>query len=105
VLPVYLYVIVTAAVGHGLARHTRVAVEKVAGMMETEVMATDCKACGGTGWVCEDHETKPWEGASTSDDACHCGGAGAPCPVCNPSDRDNPPKMPDRYRSFFNKDD
>ena len=29
---------------------------------ETEVMTTECKACGGTGWVCEDHETKPWDG-------------------------------------------
>jgi hypothetical protein len=77
----------------------------VAGMMETEGMTTECKTCDGTGWVCENHETKPWGGVSTSEDACRCGGAGAPCPVCNPSDRDHPPKMPDGYRSFFDKDE
>ena len=71
---------------------------------ETEVMTTECRVCGGTGWVCEDHETKPWGDVSTSDDACHCGGAGAPCPVCNPSDRDNPPKMPDGYKTILDKD-
>ncbi|MEO8596430.1 MAG: hypothetical protein ABI759_24135, partial [Candidatus Solibacter sp.] len=71
---------------------------------ETVGMAAEYKACGGTGWVCEDHDNKPWGDASTSDDACHCGGAGMPCPMCNPSDPDNPPKMPDGYRTIFDKD-
>jgi hypothetical protein len=71
---------------------------------ETVGMATECKVCDGTGWVCEDHETKPWGGVSTRDDAGRCGGAGAPSPLCNPSDHDNPPKMPDGYRSFFHKE-
>lgn len=37
-----------------------------------------CPGCGGERWVCEDHPDRPWgEG-----EGC-CGGAGAPCPVCN----------------------
>lgn len=35
-----------------------------------------CTRCAGTGWVCEDHPDKPMEHDS-------CGGAGAPCPMCN----------------------
>jgi hypothetical protein len=38
-----------------------------------------CKNCDNTGWVCEAHENKPWEGPL----ACGCGEPGAPCPVCN----------------------
>ena len=44
------------------------------------------------------------EGASTRPDACHCGGAGVPCLACNPSDREHPPKMPERYKTIFDKD-
>ena len=47
-----------------------------------------CETCGGEMWVCENHPDKAWgEG-----DGC-CGGAGMPCRICNPCDRDNPPKM------------
>lgn len=45
---------------------------------------SDCKNCDGTGWVCENHENKPWTGYSTRKDACDCG-AGMPCPVCVPA--------------------
>ncbi len=37
-----------------------------------------CKRCRGTGWVCESHADKPWNGSK----ACGCGGAGMPCPQC-----------------------
>jgi hypothetical protein len=30
---------------------------------------------------------KPWDGASNASEACHCGGAGAPCPGCKPLQR------------------
>ena len=41
-----------------------------------------CGNCDNTGWVCENHGDKPWEGESTRLDVCDCGGAGAPCEVC-----------------------
>lgn len=47
-----------------------------------------CKTCGGELWVCENHESKPW-----NSDGCECG-AGMPCPKCNPCDDNHPPKMP-----------
>ena len=31
-----------------------------------------------------------WDGAK----ACGCGGAGMPCPSCNVSNEDNPPRLP-----------
>jgi len=39
--------------------------------------APDCERCKGDGWVCENHDDQP---------QCHddCGGAGMPCPDCNP---------------------
>ncbi len=46
---------------------------------ERAVIFKACEACGGEGWVCEDHPNKAWgEG-----DGC-CGGAGIPC-KCNTS--------------------
>ena len=44
--------------------------------------ASSCRRCGDTGWVCENHRTRPWGGASDHNDACACG-AGAPCALCN----------------------
>jgi hypothetical protein len=41
-----------------------------------------CDVCDHTGWVCENHEFKPWGGTSGRPDACECG-AGSPC-ACNP---------------------
>jgi len=37
-----------------------------------------CEVCDHTGWVCENHPTKPWRGSSTRADACDCG-AGTLC--------------------------
>jgi hypothetical protein len=42
----------------------------------------NCKCCDGTGWVCENHQDRPWGDMSQRKDACNCG-AGAPCPICN----------------------
>ncbi len=39
-----------------------------------------CRNCAGQGWVCENHRDQPWE----NDGGTCCGGAGAPCPVCQP---------------------
>ena len=65
---------------------------------------SECAVCGGALWVCEDHVDKPWGGATNRADACHCGGAGAPCPACNPSDREHPPKMPGGDKTILDKD-
>lgn len=51
-----------------------------------------CVKCDNTGWVCENHGELPWDGISVRFDACHCGGAGAPC-KCNPCDRSHPPEF------------
>lgn len=40
-----------------------------------------CANCEGSGWVCENHPDRPWEGATAPGEGCGCG-AGAPCPVC-----------------------
>jgi hypothetical protein len=61
--------------------------------MMTIGTVTVCPRCEGCGWVCEDHPERPWGGAH----ACQCGGAGMPCPECNPSDEDTPPRMPPGY--------
>jgi hypothetical protein len=45
-----------------------------------------CTNCRDGLWVCENHADRPWEGVSNSDNACDCGGAGMPCPVCNTGD-------------------
>jgi hypothetical protein len=66
---------------------------------------TACAVCGGALWVCEDHMDKPWGGASTRADACRCGGAGAPCPACNPCDEHTLPRLPDDYESFRSRYD
>jgi hypothetical protein len=52
-----------------------------------------CLRCDNSRWVCETHDDRPFLG----DNACDCGGAGAPCPACNrtdPSDPANIPAMP-----------
>jgi hypothetical protein len=64
------------------------------------IMDAKCNICRGGRWVCEDHPDKPWDGASDAPEACHCGGAGAPCPACNPSDSEHPPEMPEGYKSI-----
>jgi hypothetical protein len=52
----------------------------------------DCPICDDYRWVCENHPERPWEGPR----ACDCGGAGAPCPACNPSEV-TMPEMPDDF--------
>jgi hypothetical protein len=42
----------------------------------------DCSRCQNRRWVCEDHPLQPWD---VDGDGCNlCGGAGDPCPDCNP---------------------
>jgi len=56
--------------------------------MTTDIWAIDrgCVICDQTGWVCENHADKPWDGVSARSDACGCG-AGMPC-TCNPLSKD-----------------
>ena len=49
-----------------------------------------CARCRNTGWVCEAHDNRPWDGPY----ACGCDAPGAPCPNCNSSDKDYPPRLP-----------
>ena len=50
-----------------------------------------CPACEDMGWVCEDHDDRPW---GIHPRACQCGGAGMPCEACNPSGGiDEPPAI------------
>jgi len=67
-------------------------------------MDANCRICKGAGWVCEDHMDKPWSGASDDPEACHCGGAGDPCPACNPGDGEHRPEL-DGYESFIRMGD
>ena len=54
---------------------------------------TWCARCDNSRWVCESHPDRPFLGAL----ACTCGGAGIPCPVCNPSDEFTEPARPDGF--------
>jgi hypothetical protein len=49
--------------------------------MSIENPPATCRNCADQGWVCENHRDTPWAGL-TDEPEC-CGGAGAPCPVCN----------------------
>ena len=60
--------------------------------------------CGGARWVCEAHPDKPWDGESDREDACHCGGAGMPCPVCNRTVGKERPEMPPGFRTMIDTD-
>jgi hypothetical protein len=60
-----------------------------------------CARCQDTYWVCETHDDRPWDGEY----ACDCGAAGMPCPNCNPSDRDHPPRLPAGFRRVESLDD
>jgi hypothetical protein len=63
-------------------------------------MSLRCTLCDDGGWVCENHPEVPWEGPR----ACPCGGAGAPCPRCNAPAGDDPPRLPDGFRTELDKD-
>ena len=70
-----------------------------------QMETSECDVCGGGAlWVCEDHPNKPWDGASDREDACHCGGAGMPCLVCNRTIGQEPPEMPPGYRTMIDTD-
>lgn len=49
-----------------------------------------CLLCEDCGWVCENHPNRAFEGVH----ACRCGGAGVPCPNCNPADETTTPQPP-----------
>ena len=52
-----------------------------------------CQRCDSTGWVCENHDDRPWVGSPR---ACSCVGAGMPCSDCNPDSGriDQSPRLP-----------
>jgi hypothetical protein len=54
-----------------------------------------CCRCDDCGWVCEAHHDRP----SLGESACTCGAAGAPCPACNSSDANHPPRPPEGLRT------
>jgi hypothetical protein len=56
-----------------------------------------CQRCHGSLWVCEEHPWRPWEG----ENACDCGAAGMPCPICNTAE---PPQMPDGFKADLDED-
>jgi hypothetical protein len=58
-----------------------------------------CSLCEDSGWVCESHPDRPWEGKH----ACTCSGAGAPCPRCNVPEENEAPRLPDGFRTEFDK--
>jgi hypothetical protein len=64
--------------------------------LDAEMKCSPCEDCG---WVCENHPVRPWEGQH----ACRCGGAGMPCPSCNPSDDVSAPRAPDDFRTVYDK--
>jgi hypothetical protein len=59
-----------------------------------------CIFCADTGWVCENHPRRPWEGPY----GCNCGGAGMPCPTCNIPEEGAAPRMPDGFKTEVDKD-
>jgi hypothetical protein len=58
-----------------------------------------CADCDGTGWVCETHVLRPWEGPN----ACGCGAAAAPCGRCN-NEADSWPRLPQGFKADPEKD-
>jgi hypothetical protein len=60
-----------------------------------------CTRCDGSGWVCETHISRPWEGPN----ACGCGAAGAPCGRCNvPAAEGETPRVPEGFLVEIEKD-
>jgi hypothetical protein len=57
-----------------------------------------CPRYDDTGWVCEAHIARPWDGPN----ACACGAAGAPCGRCNVDD--GTPRMPSGFKIEADKD-
>lgn len=59
----------------------------------------ECKKCEDTYWVCETHGTGDWSNCPDCEVK-----SGIPCPECNPSDYDNPPKMEPGFKIIYDKD-
>lgn len=57
----------------------------------------NCAACEDTGWVCEAHPDRSWDGPH----ACGCGAAGDPCPRCNALSEADRPRPPAGFRFSF----
>lgn len=58
---------------------------------DSRPLGTACSNCNDTGHVCENHPDQAWGGLCCEHlgaawlcehGACHCGGAGMPCPTC-----------------------
>jgi hypothetical protein len=62
-------------------------------------MTAKCTLCEDSGWVCEEHPGRPWEGPN----ACPCGAPGAPCPWCNMPAEGETPRMPDGFKVDVDK--
>jgi hypothetical protein len=61
---------------------------------ETPPEGPQCSRCDSTGWVCEAHSDRPWDGPKA------CG-----CPSCNVCDEDNPPRLPTGFQPDESLDD
>lgn len=59
-----------------------------------------CTLCEDCGWVCESHPDRPWQG----EHACGCGAAGTPCAWCNRVSEGETPRMPEGFKTEFDKD-
>jgi hypothetical protein len=53
-----------------------------------------CARCAKARWVCEAHPNRPW---SNGPRACSCGAPGEPCPVCNRTNPDTVPALPEGF--------
>jgi hypothetical protein len=53
-----------------------------------------CLRCDNARWVCEAHPDRPW---SEGPRACACGAPGSPCPLCNRTEPNELPAMPDGF--------
>jgi hypothetical protein len=60
-----------------------------------------CKAYEDARWFCEDHPDRPW---NDHPDACRCGGAGMPCPVCNEPKEGEQPAVPADFIPQLDRD-
>jgi hypothetical protein len=60
-----------------------------------------CARCHDTGWVCENHDDRPW---GDGPGACDCG-AGMPSPSCNVASADNRPGLPPGFVVDVDADD
>jgi hypothetical protein len=60
----------------------------------------ECPLCEDSGWVCENHPKRAWEG----EQACGCRGAGAPCPVRTVPEPGEGPRLPEGFNTDMDKD-